>query len=318
MPVLQSLLQQLVNGLSMGSVYALFALGYTLVFSILGVINFAHGAVFAFGAYCCYLAMGGAISANGLLSNFVSPSAGLPFFLALLVGAVGAGILNLALEYLIMRPLRRKNADPIVTLVATLGMTFLLVNILQLLFGAEMYAMPSRVLGDMPAALNFGTDDAPILVRTVNVLMFLVSVFLLVGLHLLIHRTRFGKGMMAVAEDWSTASLMGIPVDFVVAATFFLSVFLGGVAGTLVGLSVSIAGPYFGIMFGLKGLAVIVLGGIGNLGGTVLAGWILGLIEAAVPPQFSAFRDAIAFGILFVTLVLRPHGLLGSKPIVKV
>lgn len=311
-------LQQLLNGLSMGSVYALFALGYTLVFSILGVINFAHGAVFAVGAYLCYLALGGAVSVSGGLGNLIPVWPGLPFVISLLIGACGAGFLNLLIDFAVLRPLRHKKVDSIVSLVATLGVSFFLVNVLQMLFGAEIYPFPPTILSAFPAAFNFGSDEAPILVRTVHVIMFTVSVVFLAGLQFLIHRTRFGKALSAVAEDPLAASLVGIPVNFVIASTFFLSGFLGGVAGTLVGMSVSIAGPYFGLIFGLKGLAVIVFGGIGSIGGTVLAGWILGIVEALVPPQFSAFKDAIAFGILFIVLVLRPHGLLGVRPIVKV
>jgi branched-chain amino acid transport system permease protein len=310
-------LQQFLNGLSIGSVYAIFALGYTLVFSILGIINFAHGAIFTLGAYFTYALMGGAFGLNGLLANLKLPVQ-LPFALALIVGSALAGLTGVAIERIAFRPLRRRGSDPLLTVVSSLGVAVVLVNVIQYLVGAEIYTFPADTYGALPAAFNFGTVDQPIPIRSVQVVIFGVSVCILAVLTYLINATKFGKAMRAVAEDPTTASLLGINVDRFIVLTFFVSSFLAGIAGTLVGSSVSIAGPYFGIGFGLKGLAVIVLGGLGSIPGSVVGGLVIGLVEAFVPSDYSAYKDAVAFGILFIMLLVRPEGLLGRKFVQKV
>lgn len=310
-------LQNLLNGLSIGSVYAIFALGYTLVFSILGIINFAHGAVFTLGAYFTYTLMGGAFGFNGLLANAALP-VGLPFAVAILLSGTLAGLVGVAIERFAFRPLRRKGSDPLLTVVSSLGVALVIVNLIQYLVGAENYTFPANTYGSLPPAINFGTADNPIPIRTVQVVIFLVSVVILAVLTYLINATKYGKAMRAVAEDPTTASLLGINTDRFIVLTFFVSSFLGALAGTLVGSSVSIAGPYFGIGFGLKGLAVIVLGGLGSIPGAVAGGLVIGLVEACVPGEYSAYKDAVAFGILFGVLLVRPQGLLGRRLIQKV
>jgi branched-chain amino acid transport system permease protein len=311
------LIQNILNGLSVGSVYAIFALGYTLVFSILGIINFAHGAVFTLGAYFTYIFMGGAFGFNGLLANAKLPFA-LPFAIALLLSGTLSGLVGIAIERLAFRPLRRREADPLLTVVSSLGVAFVIVNLIQYLVGAETYTFPANTYGSLPPAINFGTIETPIPIRTVQIVIFGVSVVILGVLTYLINGTKYGKAMQAVAEDPITASLLGINTDRFIVLTFFVSSFLGALAGTLVGSSVSIAGPYFGIGFGLKGLAVIVLGGLGSIPGAVVGGLLIGLIEAFVPGEYSAYKDAVAFGILFAMLLLRPQGLLGRSLIQKV
>lgn len=310
-------LQQFLNGLAIGSVYAIFALGYTLVFSILRVINFAHGAVFTLGAYFTYMLTGSRIGFNGLLANMALPIR-LPFALALLAGAVLAGLVAVIVERVAFRPLRARGADPLLTLVSSLGVAIALVNLIQYLAGAENYTFPSGVFGTLPAAINFGTPQLPVPVRTVQVVIFGVSMVIVVLLTYLINATKVGKALRAVAEDTTTASLLGINTDHLILLTFFLSGFLGGMAGTLVGLSVSITGPYFGIAFGLRGLAVIVLGGLGDIPGAVLGGLVIGLAEAFVPAQHVAYKDAVAFALLFIMLLARPEGLLGRAVVQKV
>jgi branched-chain amino acid transport system permease protein len=307
--------QQFLNGLSIGSIYAIFALGYTLVFSILGIINFAHGAIFTLGAYFSYILMGGSLS--GLLTDVQLPIQ-LPFAVALLLGSTLAGLVGVAVERLAFQPLRRKGSDPLLTVVSSLGVAVVLVNLIQYLLGAEIYTFPANTYGDLPAAINFGSAEQPIPIRTVQVVIFAVSVVILAALTYLINATRLGKAMRAVAEDATTASLLGINGDRFIVITFFVSSFLAGLAGTLVGSSVSIAGPYFGIVFGLKGLAVIVLGGLGSIPGAVVGGLAIGLVEAFVPADYSAYRDAVAFGILFAMLLIRPQGLLGRNFVQKV
>ncbi len=310
-------LQQLLNGLSIGSVYAIFALGYTLVYSILGIINLAHGAIFTLGAYFTYALMGGNFGFNGLLANAALPIK-LPFAIALILGSTLAGLVGVVMERVAFQPLRRQNSDPLLTVVSSLGVAVVIVNLIQYLIGAESYTYPANTYGNLPPAINFGSSENPIPIRSVQVVIFTVSVVIVAILTYFINRTKYGKAMQAIAEDPTTASLLGINSDRFIILTFFISSFLAGLAGTLVASSVSIAGPYFGIAFGLRGLAVIVLGGLGSIPGAVLGGLLIGLVEAFVPADYSGYKDAVAFAILFIMLLVRPQGLLGRRFIQKV
>jgi branched-chain amino acid transport system permease protein len=301
-------LQKLLNGLAIGSVYALFALGYTLVFSILRVINFAHGAVFTVGAYLTWALTGAQVGSNGVLHDTRLPVA-LPFWLAATVGAVGAGLLGVLIERLAFRPLRKRGSDPLLTLVSSLGVAIALVNVIQYLVGAENYPL-GRLSGSVSVA---GAR-----IRTAQVVLFVVSMVMVGLLTWLMNGSRTGAALRAVSEDAVTARLLGVDVDRLILLSFFLSGFLGGLAGTLIGMSVGIAGPYFGIAFGLKGLAVIVLGGLGDIPGAVVAGLVIGVAEALVPSDFNAYREAVAFVVLFLVLLVRPQGLLGRAQIQKV
>lgn len=300
-------LQILLNGLASGAVYGLFALGYTLVFSVLGVINFAHGAVFTLGAYLTYLFMGGAVGSNGLLHGLQLPFA-LPFWLALPMAGLGTALASLAVEFAAFRPLRRRGAERLLYLITSLGAGVILVNILQSLIGAEGYAFPASALGMLPAAIPIGTAQ----LRSVQLVLLLVSTALMLLLTLWLEGSRAGKAVQAVSEDAGTARLLGIDSDAMIRLCFAISGFLAGVSGGLVGLSLSITGPYFGISYGLKALGVLVLGGLGSVPGAVIGGLIIGLAEALVPGEWSGFRDAIAFGFLFAMLLLRPRGLFGQ------
>ena len=310
-------LQQVLNGLSIGSVYAIFALGYTLVYSILGIINLAHGAVFTLGAYFTYALMGGTFGFNGLLANATLPVK-LPFAIALILGSSLAGLVGIAMERIAFQPLRRKGSDPLLTVVSSLGVAVVIVNLIQYLVGAESYTFPADAYCNLPASFNFGSPESPIPIRSVQIVIFAVSVAFVAILTYFINGTKYGKAMQAIAEDATTASLLGINTDGFIVLTFFISSFLAGLAGTLVASSVSIAGPYFGIAFGLRGLAVIVLGGLGSIPGAVLGGLVIGLVEAFVPAEYSGYKDAVAFGILFIMLLVRPQGLLGRRFIQKV
>ena len=310
-------LQKFLNGLSIGSVYAIFALGYTLVYSILGIINLAHGAVFTLGAYLTYALIGGAFGFNGLLANASLPIQ-LPFAVALILGSILAGLVGVAIERLAFLPLRQRGSDPLLTVVSSLGVGVVIVNLLQYLVGAESYTFPANTYGNLPPAINFGTAENPIPIRTVQLVIFAISVVIVAILTLFINYTKYGKAMQAIAEDPTTASLLGINSDRFIVLTFFISSFIAGVAGTLVASSVSIAGPYFGLSFGLRGLSVIVLGGLGSIPGAVVGGLVIGLVEAFVPGEYSGYKDAVAFGILFIMLLVRPQGLLGRRFVQKV
>ena len=289
-----SLLQILLNGAASGGVYALVALGYTLVFSVLGVINFAQGALFSLGGYLTFLLMGGRIGVNGALPGWGLP-AGLAFVPALL------------LERLAFAPLRRRGAEPLLFLITSLGAGLALVNLLQILMGAEGYAFPATALAGLPASISLWGAR----IRSIQVVLLAICAVVVVALTLWLERSRQGKALRAVAEDPTTARLLGIDSDAMVRLAFLLSGALAGLGGGLVGVSVSLAGPYFGIGYGLKGLAVLVLGGLGSVPGAIAGGLLMGLAEALVPAEASGWRDALAFAILFAVLVLRPSGLLG-------
>lgn len=310
-------LQNFLNGISIGSVYAIFALGYTLVFSILGIINFAHGAIFTLGAYLTYSMSVGQFGIGGLLAGFKMPFH-FSFPLSLLFGAIISGLAGILVERLAFRPLRSRGGDPLLALVSSLGVALLAVNVIQYLVGSEIYSFPGDVYGDIKPAFMFQIGGKSVVVRSVQVIIFAVSMVILILLGYLLHFSRVGKALQAVAENPSTASLLGINVDRFILYTFFLSGFLGGLAGSLVGTSFGIAGPYFGVTFGLKGLAVMVIGGLGSIPGAVLGGLLIGLAEAFVPVDYNAYKEAVAFAFLFAVLLIRPQGLLGRSQIQKV
>ncbi|MBU6249908.1 MAG: branched-chain amino acid ABC transporter permease [Cyanobacteria bacterium REEB417] len=307
------LLQTLLNAAASGGVYALVALGYTLVFSVLGVINFAQGALFSIGGYLTYLLMGGRIGVNGALPGWGLP-AGLPFWLALLLAAAGSGLVGLLVERVAFAPLRRRGAEPLLALITSLGAGVVLVNLLQLLMGAEGYAFPEAALAGLPNALVIGGAR----IRSVQVLLLAVCAFAVLVLTLWLERSKGGRALRAVAEDATTAQLLGINSEAMVRLAFVVSGALAGLGGGLVGVSVSLAGPYMGISYGLKGLAVLVLGGLGSVSGAIAGGLLMGLAEALVPSDASGWRDAVAFAILFAVLLLRPSGLLGRRPVDRV
>lgn len=287
-------LQQLVNGISLGSVYALFALGFTLVFGVLEIINLAHPAVLAVGALLAYTLL-------------VDTKAGLA--LAVAGACAGGGLLGLMLDAVAFRPLRLRGATRLSSLITSIGIALILVNLAQIVWGTEPLSYPS---GTVP--LRFFTAG-PVTVSLLQGAVLATVIALMIGLRLLLVRTRLGLAIRAVAENPQTASLLGMPFDRVVAFTFFLSSALGAVAGVLVGMlfqgSVS---PFMGNTYGLKGLAAIILGGMGDITGAVLGGLVMGVGEVMIVQYFnSSYRDAVAFGLLFLVLVLRPTGLLGQQ-----
>ena len=311
---MDGLLQLLINGISIGATYALFALGYTLVFSVLGVINFAHGAVFTCGAYFTYLLLGGAVGSNGMLAGMHFPLA-LPLLVALPLAGIAAAAMGLLVEAVAFKPLRRRGSEPLLYLITSLGAGVILVNLIQLLMGAEAYALPGNLLGRWPAVLALGHG---VQIRTVQLLLLIVAGIAMLILSLWLNRSSYGKALQAVAEDGTTARLLGINSGAIIQLAFAIASFLAGISGGLVALSVNIGGPYFGIGYGLKGLGVLVLGGLGSAPGAVLGGLIIGIAEALVPAKLSAYKDAVAFAFLFLMLILRPQGLLGKPPMEKV
>jgi branched-chain amino acid transport system permease protein len=304
---MQELLQNLLNGVAVGAIYALIALGYTMVYGILKLINFAHGDVFMLGSFVGFYAGGWAatrLHAQGGALGWVV--AGLIMLLAMVVcGAVG--YLNERIAY---RPLR--NSPRIASLITAIGVSFLLEYGGQFVFGPDPKFFPTLVEKHL---INLGG------VATTNyqIIVLVVAVIFMGILQYIIYGTKFGRAMRAVSYNFETASLMGIPTDRVISTTFIIGSALAAVAGILFGLSYPKIDPLMGIMPGLKAFIAAVLGGIGNVPGAVVGGLIIGVIESFVGgSRFSNFRDAIAFVILIAILLFRPSGLFGKYQAEKV
>jgi branched-chain amino acid transport system permease protein len=287
-----TLIQQVVNGLSLGSLYALIALGYTMVYGILRLINFAHGDLIMVAAYV-------AVMGVGLFAWPWPVAAGL---------AVGlTGLLGVLLERGAYRPLRR--APRISLLISAIAASFLLENLVLVMAGGRPRAFPLPAwAGD---SLNLGGLHLPLL----SLVIPMVTGLSVGGLFWLVYRTPTGRAMRALAYDLETVSLMGIDVNRVIALTFGVGSLLAGVGGVLWALKYPQVNPFLGVLPGLKAFIAAVLGGIGNLAGAVVGGCLLGLLEVLIVaafPAWAGYRDAVAFGILILLLLLRPTGLLGE------
>lgn len=284
--------QQLFNALSLGSVYALFALGFTLVFGVLGVVNLSHGAVFMVGAYAALQA----------ITQLQLPLAG-----ALAVAFVASGLLGLLIDVLVLRPLRARNAPHLIPMIATIGLATALNSLAQGIFGAENLRFPAEVLPQ--DVLNVAGLHVTMLELAIIALSFgLMAVLLLV-----LRGTQLGRALRAIAESPKAAALLGINVGGLFMLTSFIAAGLGGLAGVLIGLYSNALFPLMGQPILHKGIAVIILGGMGDIRGAMLAGLFLGFAEVlSVAYIGSTMRDAVAFGLLFAVLLLRPKGLFGT------
>ena len=287
-------LQQLMNGLSLGSIYALIALGYTMVYGILRLINFAHGDVYMVGAYAGYYLSRRLRGAEPSLTSAI---------LVMLGAMLVAAVLGLVIERFAYRPLRR--AARLTLLVTAIFVSLLLENGGQLVFGPDPKFFPS---------LAPRTDFllAGVRITSEQLTVIGVSVLLIFLLRAFVQNTRTGKAMRAVSFNLDAAKLMGIPTDSIIAVTFALGSALAAAAGVLIGMQIPKIDPLMGIVYGLKAFVAAVLGGIGNIPGAVLGGLLLGISEVMVVGYLSStYRDAIAFGILILVLLLRPQGILG-------
>lgn len=301
-------IQHIINGLSLGSIYALIALGYTMVFGVLSLINFAHGDVFMLGAFFGMYTIRFVGHALGWVDG---DSSFAHLLLTLLFAMVGCGAMGWFIERFAYRPLRR--APRIHLLITAVGVSLLLEFSGQLLFGSDPKFFPQlwRPEGNWSAG---GLQVNPI-----QLMVFVISVFLMAGLQFLVFRTRIGRAMRAVSFSHEVASLMGIPTDRVISLTFVAGSALAGAAGVLVGLTYPKIEPLMGVMPGLKAFVAAVLGGIGNMTGAVIGALLLGLAEEMLVGYWApTFRDALAFGILILVLLFRPTGLLGSRRSEKV
>jgi branched-chain amino acid transport system permease protein len=304
---------------TLGSLYALIALGYSMVYGILKLLNFAHGDVYMIGAFIGY----------GVLSLFggpLSPNIALiPLIVLMFLAAmVGAGFLGVAIERFAYRPLRE--APRIAPLISALGVSFFLQNSALLLFGAEFRSYNSFLLGsDHPDRFEPGPLIDPVFVvagvniQLVQVLVVVTTALLMVALTLLVARTRIGKAMRATSYDREAAAMMGINVDRVIASTFFIGSVLAGAAGVMFGLLFSQVFHLMGFLAGLKGFTAAVVGGIGSIPGAMLGGLVVGLAEAFAAGYLGGqWADITVFGILIAVLLVRPSGLLGTRAIKKV
>lgn len=282
--------QQLVNGLVTGSTYALIALGYTMVYGVLQLINFAHGEIYMIGAFA------------GLLLVTVAK---VPFPVALLLAMAASAAAGVIIEFLAYRPLRRSSR--LAVLISAIGMSIFVQNVGLWIWGpsTRSFLPPFRVV---PIEL------AGVRTNSLNVLTLVLALVIMVGLQFLVTRTKLGKAMRAVAQDREAAALMGIPVNRTISFTFAIGSALAAAAGVMVGMLFNAVTPTMGVMPGLKGFVAAVLGGIGNIPGAMLGGIVLGLAETfGVAVLSSQWRDAIAFAILILVLLYRPSGLLGRR-----
>ncbi|MEZ4608364.1 MAG: branched-chain amino acid ABC transporter permease [Deinococcales bacterium] len=300
--------QSLINGLTLGSVYALIALGYSMVYGILKLLNFAHGDIYMVGAYLGY----GVFVMASVDEKLLLP-VGLLIFLMLVVAMVGAGLLSLAVERFAYRPLRY--APRIAPLISALGVSFILQNLVQITVSPRPLNYGSNQL--LPA--NNSIEFLNVKLPYARLLVIAVTLILLLILTYLVQRTRLGRAIRAVSIDMDAAAMMGVDVNRVIMATFFIGASLAGAAGVLVGIAFYSIRHTMGFLAGLKGFTAAVLGGIGSIPGAALGGLLLGLIEALASVYWSiTFKDLIAFVLLIVIFLLRPSGLLGKAAIKKV
>jgi branched-chain amino acid transport system permease protein len=303
-PILQILPQQLVFGLALGTVYGLIALGYTMVYGILFMINFAHGEIFMIGAYVGWWVLTALLNAKltGLHPVWVVPVMLVPAMLF-------AGLLGVCLERFAYRPLYLRGATRLGPLISAIGASIFLQNAVMLTQGARMKVYMTSLL--FPRTWRVQVAGAS--VSALVLVMIGVAGLMMWGLHLLVQRTTLGRSIRAVAEDREMAAIMGVNVRRVIAVTFFLGSALGGAGGVLVGLYYTQIDFFMGYSAGLKAFTAAVLGGIGNIRGAMLGGLILGLVESlAVTFMNPAYKDVVAFAVLILTLVFKPTGLLGE------
>lgn len=299
---METFLQQCVNGLAWGSIYALIALGYTMVYGVLQLINFAHGDIYMIGAMSGYYV-------GLLLGKETGSIAG--FMIVLISSMLICGILGFLIERLAYRPLR--NSPRLTALITAIGVSLLLEYAGQLVFGPDPKLFPP-LLTSRPLFAVGG-----VVINTIQVTIFIVALIIAIALRLIVMNTKIGTAMRAVSFSHTAAHLMGINVNRVISFTFVLGSMLAAAAGILVGISNPKVEPLMGIMPGLKAFVAAVLGGIGNIPGALVGGLIIGLSESMVVGYLSStYRDALAFIILIVVLLFRPEGLLGQKGMEKV
>jgi branched-chain amino acid transport system permease protein len=293
-------LQQLINGLTLGAVYALVALGYTMVYGILELINFAHGEIYMIGAYLGIIYLG-LFTVTGLTESHLF----LSLFLVFALTAITCAGYGMTMERIAYRPLR--SAHRLAPLISAIGMSIFLQNYVMLTQGSADKVFPHL----LPAA-PFSEEGIPI--SGIQIFIISASVLLMAGLHFFVRKTRLGKAMRATAQDKTMASLCGIPIDQVISVTFIIGSALAGAAGVMVALYYGVVNFSIGYVAGIKAFTAAVLGGVGNIPGAMMGGILLGLVESLGAAYISSeFKDGFAFLILIFVLIFRPTGLFGEK-----
>lgn len=292
-------IQQLINGISVGSIYALIALGYTMVYGIIKLINFAHGDVFMVGSFI------------GLFSAKFMAAAGMPpalvLILSLAISMTLAALLGISVERLAYKPLRKSTR--IAALITAIGVSFLLEYTMVLFFGPQAKGFPDILIKKQYQL--FGTS---IQVDSNQILILITTVILMIVLQYIVHYTKTGKAMRAVSFDQEAARLMGINVDRTISATFAIGSALAAAAGVIFGMTYNSVDPLMGVMPGLKAFVAAVLGGIGSIPGALVGGLLLGTVETEISSLgYSSWRDGVAFAVLILILIFRPSGLFGKN-----
>jgi len=284
-------LQQIINGLSLGSIYALIALGYTMVYGIIKLINFAHGDMYMLGAYIGFVAV------TVMKLNFV---------FALVITMVATGLIGILIERIAYRPLRKSTR--VVALITAIGVSFLLQNSVAKIMGVSIKGFPQDIL---PVQT---WNIAGVVLNFKQVIIFATSIFLMVLLTVIVQKTKLGRAMRAVAVDADAARLMGINVDNIISMTFAIGTSLAAAAGILVGVYYNSIDPMMGVAPGLKAFVAAVFGGIGIIPGAMIGGFSIGITEVLISGYGSSmYKDAIVYGILILVLLLKPSGLLGKN-----
>lgn len=292
---MEAFIQQLLNGISLGSIYALIALGYTMVYGIIKLINFAHGDIYMVGAYVGYT----------LIQNV-----GLDFVSAIIIAMLFCALLGVVIEKIAYKPLR--GATRIATLITAIGVSYLLQNVMIYFMGAERRAFPSALQNKI---FDFGAFS----ISSQQITIILTTVFLMIALQVIVKYTKMGKAMRAVSTDMEAAQLMGINIDHVISFTFILGSALAGAGGVLVGIYYNAIDPLMGVTPGLKAFVAAVFGGIGIIPGAMVGGYLIGLIETMVSALGgSMFKDAVVYLILILILIVKPSGIFGKNTKEKV
>ena len=305
--LLPELTQQLVNGLSLGAIYALIAIGYTMVYGIIGMINFAHGEIYMIASYV------------GLVTlSAIGVQAGYPLLLllgaTLIVAVVVTGLYGWTVERVAYRPLR--GGPRLVPLISAIGMSIFLQNFVQIGQGSRDMPMPVLISGALEFQMG---SDFTVTIAYSRMVIVGLTVLLMLALTLFIARSRMGRACRACAEDMGMTNLLGIDINRVISFTFVLGAMLAAVGGVLIALSIGKLNPYIGFIAGIKAFTAAVLGGIGSIPGAMLGGVLLGLVETLAAAYFpTQYKDVVSFVLLVLILLFRPTGLLGRADMEKV
>jgi branched-chain amino acid transport system permease protein len=288
-------LQQLVNGITLGGVYALIAVGYTMVYGVIQLINFAHGEVYMLGAFLAYTLVA---------------VLGMPFFPAFILTLLICALLGVILDFVAYRPLRK--APRLAALITAIGMSIFLQNMALLIWGSQIKSYPRDILPPFfsDAAITF----ADVSLSWLQLFILAITLLSMIILHLTIHKTRIGMAMRAISQDKTASALMGIGVNRVISFTFAIGSAMGGMAGILVGLYYNAIFPTMGYVAGIKAFAAAVLGGIGSVPGAMLGGGVLGIAEVMGAGYISSeYRDGISYAVMIAVILFKPSGLIGKQ-----